>query len=148
MGDYPSTMGERIEVAIKGTGLGKGDFAKALGLARETVRRWIAGEVVPEDQLERIAKLSGKSVSWLRYGLVPSESATVDRYVEGYEQGKKDAVDAIAPAVTHLVDTVRQVKRRAAPLPADSPVAAPIERAAGEFDGRKGGPANGQSKRA
>jgi transcriptional regulator with XRE-family HTH domain len=111
--DYPSTRGERIEVAIKGTGLTKGDFAAALGIHRQTVTRWCAGEDIAESDVERVAKLTGKSASWIRYGMVTSGQAEVDRYVEGYEQARSDVLEPIKRAV-------EEAERLPRPTPGDA----------------------------
>jgi hypothetical protein len=44
-------------------------FARAVGRARATIDRWLSGTMFPEDSLEAISGVVGKSLSELRYGL-------------------------------------------------------------------------------
>lgn len=86
----PTTLGERMAAALAGAGLTRSRAAELLGLNRQTVGRWVAGEEVTEAQLARVAELTGRSAAWLRYGLVDGSEVAVERYLTGYEDAKAD----------------------------------------------------------
>jgi hypothetical protein len=51
-------------------------FARAVGRARATIDRWLSGTMFPEDSLEAISGVVGKSLSELRYGLSQRSTAS------------------------------------------------------------------------
>ena len=98
-------MGGRVEYAIYAAGLRKGDLARILDVARQTVTRWVGGDDIPEEKLDRIALVTGRSKSWLRYGL--EAGATADRYAEGFSTARRLA--------SELADELRDQLRKLEP---------------------------------
>ncbi len=85
----PETLGERIQAALDDAGLTQIKAAELLGLNRQTIGRWVAGEEVPEAQLLRVEEITGRSRAWLRYGLVDAAESEAEHYRAGYEDGLK-----------------------------------------------------------
>lgn len=88
------TMGGRLEYAIYHAGLKKGELARILDVARQTVTRWVGGDDIPEEKLDRIALVTGRPKSWFRYNLTgdPSKGGQFD---EGFGAAQKLALDMV-----------------------------------------------------
>lgn len=91
----PGTLSDRIKAAYMGAGFDQSGFARAMGIARNTLIVMIRTGEAPEWQIEKIAHLTGRSRSWLRYGIVDAAEVTVERYVTGFEDAKDMAEQAI-----------------------------------------------------
>lgn len=91
----PQTLSDRIEAAYVGAGFNQSSFARAMGIARNTLIVMLRAGEAPEWQIEKIAWLTGRSKSWLRYGIVDAVEVTVERYVTGFEDARTQAAEAI-----------------------------------------------------
>lgn len=70
-GDGVTTVGERIRSVIEEKlGITHADFARRLGVKPPQLSRWVNQPDSPpsEPYLEKIARLGGVTVAWLRYG--------------------------------------------------------------------------------
>ena len=71
VGDGITTVGERIRSVIEEKmGITHADFARRLGVKAPQLSRWVNQPDSPpsEPYLEKIARLAGVPVAWLRYG--------------------------------------------------------------------------------
>lgn len=91
----PKTMGERVEHAIYRAGFMKGQVAEILGVTRQTIGRWSAGDEIPEQQLRRLCRLTGRSEQWMRYGELPTTEAYEEARRLGREEGIRQALGVL-----------------------------------------------------
>jgi SOS-response transcriptional repressor LexA len=71
------TIGARVVARAKShLGLNATEFAARLGVAYETIRKWIAGETAPNrSRMTELAQILEVSERWLRFGEEPSPEA-------------------------------------------------------------------------
>ncbi|EPD31906.1 hypothetical protein HMPREF9306_01462 [Propionimicrobium lymphophilum ACS-093-V-SCH5] len=68
------TVSWRLRMAMEQAGMTQGDLAEAIGTARKTVGRWIAGNIrPPRGQLMACAMATGVPYVWLDKGIDPSQ---------------------------------------------------------------------------
>jgi transcriptional regulator with XRE-family HTH domain len=58
-------FGTRLKVAMANAGLNHADFAKRLGVRRNTVGNWVSGRCPPVYRVRQIADVLGVSSAWL-----------------------------------------------------------------------------------
>lgn len=63
-----ATMGDRIRAGLKAKGLSLRKAGKRIGRSHGAIQNWINGSQVDDADLERIGRVIGKSVKYLRYG--------------------------------------------------------------------------------
>lgn len=68
--DLVSTIGERIDSAIKRVGVHKKVFARRIGVSPPLLSRWINDPRRPpsEESIQKIADAAGVPAAWIRYG--------------------------------------------------------------------------------
>lgn len=93
-----SFIGERIK-RLRG-GQSQSDFSQQIGVPFRTYQRYEAGETVPKrDVLERISKLTGKSVDWIMAGADRAAESGAVYY------------DATVKKITDLLETMDKTDR-------------------------------------
>lgn len=101
-------LGDRLRWAIEEhAGLKQSDVAADMGKKRGAVNRWIAQNAIDEAALLTLARLTGVSPAWLRYGEVPQGA--------GLEKAGRAALKI---AATRLVALAEQLREEAATPPA------------------------------
>jgi transcriptional regulator with XRE-family HTH domain len=104
--DQPSTLGDRLTQSMKRMGLKNPEIAAAAGVHPVTVSKWRNDVNPPADaELERVAKLLGVSLVWLRYG---------DRVIEA---GGRATGEAVASARAEQGPPVHPAPGRGGNLP-------------------------------
>lgn len=72
--DLEPDLADRMRKALRVSGVGAGEIAEYLGVARNTVSTWINGRIVPSTQTLRLWALrTGVPFSWLQTGQVPGQ---------------------------------------------------------------------------
>ena len=70
-------VGDRMRKALREAGIGVGEIADYLGVARTTVSNWINGRIEPSVQTLRLWALRcGVDYDWLRDGRLPAAPVT------------------------------------------------------------------------
>lgn len=127
---YTLTLAERIQHAIRRSGIPGGTIAEAIGVHKNTVSSWINGRTAPRTRdLALIAEMTGYPLEWLENGdaalaatiVVPSreavdairdlaDQATSDLVRVESEWGRGRSYDQLleaGDADAHVIDTVR-----------------------------------------
>ena len=72
--DLEPDLADRMRKALRVSGVGAGEIAEYLGVARNTVSTWINGRIVPNTQTLRLWALrTGVPFSWLQTGQVSGQ---------------------------------------------------------------------------
>lgn len=73
-------IGKRVKKAIKDSGIKQNTIAEKLNLKKGTMTSYVTGiRHIPEENLKKIAELTGVSVQWLKTG-IEDYSAEVPEY--------------------------------------------------------------------
>jgi len=102
----PETLGERIQQALNDAGKTQTWLASTLGKSRNTVGLWVTTSRIPEEELERVADVLGRSRAWLRYGVLDPVEEGIERYVTGWEE----AVEKMRENLDRMQPPVREAK--------------------------------------
>ena len=101
-----TTLGARIAQARRELGVrthrdvSPSDVAEALGVSPATVYRWESDEKSPrEEALAKLAKFLKVTPAYLRYGVVESETPTLDRLQKDKEHTVSDVLRAMQKPV-------------------------------------------------
>ena len=68
------TLGERMEKALRSSGLNQADMAHTYGVSRATISNWLHGRTNPSTATVRVwAILTSVPLEWLETGNIPEE---------------------------------------------------------------------------
>lgn len=68
---FVKNLSERLDAAIRSSGMSKGEFASRMHVPQSSVSRWLAGSEPRAEKICEIAKFLSVEVKWLMDGIGP-----------------------------------------------------------------------------
>jgi transcriptional regulator with XRE-family HTH domain len=118
---FVRNISERLEYAIRRSGMSKGALSGLIGVPQSSLSRWLSGSQPRADKLAEIAKFLSVDVKWLTYGEMPENAESVSNVKETEavygeiterEQSISEAFTKIREALDILEDVLKQKPRQ------------------------------------